>query len=488
MKRKVDINCFLHFTIILLISMAIIVITIRRNPDSDMWWLASTGRYIVEYKAVPKINPFVIHQDFQIIVQQWMAAIVNYLLYENFGRIGLISFSLVVLILTSIAFYSYIRLFTQNENLRFIYLYLAELFFLPYINTRPSLVTIFILLIELNILERYRRSQNDRLLIYLVLLSLWEINYHASFWPFLFVLILPYIIPQVEEISRRTLKSYLVRIWKVLAIILLMLAVGFLNPNGLKNMLYLFYSYREAEGFGVIQELMRVNIISFSGMGVLISCITCAFYIQKHKKNIDLCHLCLAVGMIILATMHLRNQYFLILGCIPILCDVWNENIDKLWRQKTSLFIAIFIVILFVTMVVGFVYIILFQNLYKETRVLDTSYTPVEAADYLDKKEDVVLYTTFNAGGYLEWRGNKVYIDARPELFSDTINQKEDVLEEYKEVYIGTINFDKFIEKYKFTHLIVDSSSILDIYLRYSNEYIPKIETKEYILYEKKDI
>src|SRR5699024_2244011 len=49
----------------------------------------------------------------------------------------------------------------------------------------------------------------------------------------------------------------------------------------------------------------------------------------------------------------------------------------------------------------------------------DSADTPVKAADYLEGKgaEGARIFTTFNAGGYFEYRGFRCFIDARPELY-----------------------------------------------------------------------
>ena len=56
--------------------------------------------------------------------------------------------------------------------------------------------------------------------------------------------------------------------------------------------------------------------------------------------------------------------------------------------------------------------------------------TPVNTADYLDRigadKRTTQVLTFFNAGGYLEYRGYKVNIDPRPELWSPAITASGD--------------------------------------------------------------
>ena len=74
----------------MLIPIVIILWVLRLTcVDSDSYFLMATGRYIVENGEVPKINPFVIHSDLAIIVQQWIIDVINYLLYDNFGINGM---------------------------------------------------------------------------------------------------------------------------------------------------------------------------------------------------------------------------------------------------------------------------------------------------------------------------------------------------------------------------------------------------------------
>ena len=87
-------------------------------------------------------------------------------------------------------------------------------------------------------------------------------------------------------------------------------------------------------------------------------------------------------------------------------------------------------------------------------------------------KDDVILYVDFNEGGYTEFMGLRSYIDGRAELFVKKFNGKSDIFEEYVGVRKGTFDCASFVDKYKFTHLMVYNDSVLDEYLNDSDEYI----------------
>ena len=117
----------------------------------------------------------------------------------------------------------------------------------------------------------------------------------------------------------------------------------------------------------------------------------------------------------------------------------------------------------------------------------DSVLTPIVAADYLDlvARQKAVLYTEFNNGAYMEWRGYQVYMDARPELFQTEINGQEDVYTEYVNVQNGTIDYAEFLDKYGFTYLIVSDGALLGMYLSLDTGYEVVVEGNGYTMYER---
>ena len=65
------------------------------NPDSDTFFLAAAGRYIVENGEIPTVNPFVIHENFGIVIQQWGFDVIIYSMYNAMGNFGLVLYILI---------------------------------------------------------------------------------------------------------------------------------------------------------------------------------------------------------------------------------------------------------------------------------------------------------------------------------------------------------------------------------------------------------
>ena len=70
MQKKIEITKMLYFYIFAFLGIMLFFCAVSLNPNNDMWWMIATGRYIVENKSIPSINPFVIHDKYSIIIQQ----------------------------------------------------------------------------------------------------------------------------------------------------------------------------------------------------------------------------------------------------------------------------------------------------------------------------------------------------------------------------------------------------------------------------------
>ena len=165
----------------------------NRLPNSDIWFVLTLGRYTTT-KGIPTIEPFTIHEGLSYVMQQWGSASIMWKVFDWFGSYGLLVLIFIVLLILMILFYKLCR---QSNKSRFISTLLTTLVFCfigrLFIVQRPHIFTFVILLIELLLLEKYSKTHNWKYLIGLPILSIIQINLHASMWYFLFLFILPYI-------------------------------------------------------------------------------------------------------------------------------------------------------------------------------------------------------------------------------------------------------------------------------------------------------
>lgn len=481
----------IFFTKLMIIAILLLLVCLVKgnNPDPDSYFLAATGRYIVQNKTVPKINPFCIHEEFGIIIQQWVPAILNYVLFESFGEWGLVWYAIVALYIQIVLFYVYISIFTKSWHSRWICSLLGGFLLAIFATSRPTSISFCIILLELIILEKVARGEKQkRTLWWLVPISIAEINFHAALWPGLFIMMLPYIffekMPKgwrIAEIKEFFFEWYEEK-REYLKVIPCMIVTALLNPNGIRGILYLIYSYGNLTD--QISELQSPTMYSVFGIVIILCvCLVCV-YICKLREKKDMKTVYMALGCLLLAMMHLRNLWYLLIGIGPIAAE-WIPSVvkesDTPFLSKKRYVLAELILIAAAAMAIHY------EWTTTEIDIKDRQMAPVFAADYLDSLDSsqIVLYTEFNNGAYMEWRGYRVYIDARPELYEKKINGKEDIFEEYMTIRGNELDYKEFLEKYHFTHMIVSDREALYTYLTLSPEYQIVVEGTGYHLFER---
>ena len=473
-----------------------------RVPDSDTFFIAATGRYIVENGIVPTTNPFVIHEGFGMIVQQWLFDVLIYGIYNTFGNLGLFVYVTLIYAASMLLLYKYFGLFTENKKLKNVVLIISSVLYIAYAVARPTGVSFIMMLGLLYCMEKYRRTQKTLYLLVFPIVSLVLINVHAAMWPIMFVLLLPYIFPYTwptKDNFKENAKKWFNKNKFVLLTMAVMVGVGFVNPNGLKGMTYVLASYGSATGGIEIKELVPPATNELIGIIILIvaSLIAVYTYMNKdklvdknHDSQYEFTRIYMALGTLVLACMHSRNMWYLILGGAPVILTVLsNFSLRKAKPKKEQPTYALFIKALYsVVLIVAVSAIMFITTDYSELTNKDSQVAPIKAVEYLNEKapDDLKLYTEFNNGAFLEWHNYKVYMDARPELFQKNINGKEDIYTEYSSVIKGEIDYQEFLNKYNFTHLIVKEHTLFDMYLRQNPSYVAAVDGEDYTLYELK--
>ena len=61
--------------------------------DNDTWFILNCGRYVVETGTIPHVEFASIHEGLHYVMEQWLAAVLFWKIYINFGADGLIFFS-----------------------------------------------------------------------------------------------------------------------------------------------------------------------------------------------------------------------------------------------------------------------------------------------------------------------------------------------------------------------------------------------------------
>ena len=458
-----------------------------RVLDFDFYFLYSIGDYIVHH-GFPFTDVLSMHSSMKIVVQQWLSSVIFYYIYTFLGKYGIIS--LVYICNTAICYLSYrlILLISKNDLLAVTIAALTDFFiFDPFMATRPQLFTYTILLVEIYLLEMHVQAKKSKYLIGIPVLSLILINLHAAMWLMLFVFMLPYLISAIpiklENFKKEAQGDFLF----LIAVAAVSGVAGLLNPYGLDNMLYLFSSYGH-RCFTLIMEMQPTNIDSnegkflFAALGIAIVIL---FFIRKQVPAVRF--FLLFFGTLVLGLLQIKGiPYFLLFGIPAFTCVLRDFSILDLAKPlkksitKTSKILGlIFFGICFIYVCEARFFITNDVRLAQEEHIshLDA------AIEILDRSEEpVVLYTNFNDGQYLEFKGYHPYIDGRAEVFLSANNKDYDYFNEYACLFDGGFYYRDFIDKYDFNYLIIHRSN--DCFI-----YMPLIHDDDFeLVYESYDV
>ena len=468
MKKRVSVS-YLYFLLPLLFFF---LIAYSRQVD-DIWFLFSHGRYVLN-NGFPHTDFLTMHSGLHFVMQQWGFSVILYFFYHYFGSIGVLFFIGIINLLIIYFLYKICMIISSNNTYFscLITCIIDLVLQLNFIIPRPQIITFLLLIITMYIFERYTKDRNDRGIYFLPLISLLLVNCHASMWFMFFIFCMPYLAEYLIHKDKRIIK--------VIIMIVISFLVGFINPYGTEAMFYALNSY----GVPLINLLIR-EMHSFSLKGdhflisnsslILVIMITEIIFFIKNYKKYSIHSILFFLGLSFMSIVNLRNMSFLIFGTIPFIMYSISKKLKSTIPIYSLLIVFSIIPVLFI-----------FQLSHSFYKIDDLERK--EFVSYLNKntnKKNVRIFTYFNDGPYLEYNGYKVYMDTRAEVFLKKNNHKEEIFNEYYKVLIGDINYDKFIDKYSFTHLLVHKDTNIYDYIKKNNNYKLVYHKKDLYLYER---
>jgi hypothetical protein len=449
--------------------------------DNDIWFIFNHGRYVLS-NGFPYIEPFTIHEGFKFVMQQWLSAVIYYSIYKYLGVIGVFIFTLLINYLITLMLYKLCYLISNNHKLSFI-IALAIDFLLThfgFIVTRPQIITYLVLIIFTYLIEYYIKTGKNKVLLFLPVISILEINLHMSMWWMLIIICLPFICYMLfEKYIKHQKENYSSQLFIITFSIVFL--CGFLNPYKLDGVLYLFKSTNN-NIVNFILEMYKPGVFDpnflFCYLIFFMNFVAYLFFYKKYGK-INVAYLLLLFGMFLFSLMAIKSlPYFYIFGMYPLAYYFKDLKIKKKikipYKEELIKYAYLAVFMVFITSIT-----FLIDTKYS-TKLSNYQYFISKGTDYLiskyDKK-DIKAFCSYMTGGYLEYRGIKVYIDPRAEVFYKKMNTKKDVFDEYYELEIKNSNIDDFINKYKFTHLILTKDDTL--YQKFkSDKYVLDYEEK----------
>lgn len=461
-------------------------LNIGKHLDNDFWFTANHGRYILE-NGFTNIEPFTIHCGLTFSFEKWLTSVIFYSIYDKLGVKGMMILLYVVGALILFIFYKAIMLVTeQNKRISIIFTVLfSSTFFGHFIVTRPQIFSYLILILEFFLCEKYIKTSKWQFLIALPFLSCLFMQLHSTMWPMFFIVLMPYLFDfkKIASINFLNVEKEASNYKKIPLYIFTFISITslFINPYGYKSVIYFFNSLG-VNNLSLINELQKTTVFSFVYYGI-VPLIALLFYLIKRAyKQIPLRYLYFYIGTLLLSTYALRNTaYFAIFGTLTIVYLYKDNEVILGDRSKTiinslaSFVLLVFILIAFSTPVKEF------KNTYGYSALIE--FNEKYTGNY-EENQNIKLYTSFNTGSYAEWLGYKTYIDPRAEVFLEKINNKEDIIQEFKKLISGKIHYKDIQEKYDFDYWLVENGNLVENYISRDNDYKLLFEKDSYSIYK----
>lgn len=440
--------------------------------DNDIWFIMATGEEIVK-NGIPYTNPFSLHEGMGIVVQQWLSCVISYLIYGAGGFVGLGIWTLFLFAILVFSFYRVSRMIRDDsygsEMIMLVFLPLVPILS-TYASVRPHLYTMIAFVWIVGLLTAYRRTSKLAYIVPLPFIVALHVNFHASMAPFDIVIMVCYLIPDLLKPLHE--RGYLLKIgcieWDYKRIPLLIVTVASIlallaNPYFIDGALYVVRSLGTASYRDYISE-MNPLVPASHWIYIMVSLFVIVTAISlgaQGSKRINFPLLLLVVGTSALSFTQIRNLWLGPLFCAFYLVSIGAHHSILLFaRAKAAKILSWAVAALGA---IGCCLLIAFEAPALQAQPENDSSTPVAAIDYLDEigadKDKTRILNFFNSGGYFEYRGYKVVMDPRPELWAPSITGLSfNYYEEFVDMTMGDTYIDDYIAKYDLNVYVVDKT------------------------------
>lgn len=402
--------------------------------DTDLYYMIPTGRYILE-NGIPYTNPFCITEGLPIIIQNWLYCMGIAFIYNHLHTFGLWMVMIVQLLLMYFVLTEFFHIRSSRNKILIGFASAFIMAVFSYLSLRPEIITFVLVMAELLGIEKYRTTGKVRYAWLLPLTVLLEINLHASYWVMHYILLLPYLVPVPKFLKLRNKAMTTAECNKIVLPLLTSAGCLFLNPYGYKNILYVFHSL-QSNVFSVvtISEQQAFSIKSLYAAMVLFF----LYLLRRAHRNriLDSVSFFMGIGTFILVIDKIKWIAFFAIGfayVIRCFTSEWEKN-NRFNFGEIRIPMCCTVVLAVAYLVIGYAFVD-YEPLFFDTKtdeyMLKTNFVSISEemnsiGDYLDEHDpDARIFARFEHNNYFEFRGYRVFYDARPELYVPEIAGKD---------------------------------------------------------------
>ena len=431
----------------------------------DELYIIRNGENILKY-GFTTVDSLTMHNDLSCINQHWLTSVIYYELDKLDMPIVRLMYFAVTCILVIVALYFLLKLICKDNFVSFICCMFTTILFGMFnmFDPRPMTLTMAMVLMFIYLLELYSKKPLSKYTAGMIIISVLLINMHASLWWMLCVSILPYV---CDFSQKRFGKSLFCRLkLKYIKLFGIILATGFVNPYGIKAMLFLFESGIDDYTRNFCIEVRPVILTNYNLKFYCTAAFALFFVIMSFICNRAVGRFVwFSVGGILMTAFAVRNIGFMVLFImfnLSYMTSYLFNNTKHKFRYDLLAFPVSFLFLLY-----GLPVYISIMNITADTvyPILHNGCVALDeyvAENNIDKS-DFNIYSHEAWGSYLEYNYYRPFEDCRNEVLRKSMNKQYDYYAESCDFRSGHVSCDYLLETYDIQAIYVAQYYIDDI-------------------------
>lgn len=408
---KFDKECFKTIFFYLLLFLLSIVFTVSANNyDNDIWSRLISGMAIVQTGHILKYDFLSFTPTHEWFDHEWLSGVLFYITQSKLGHIGILFLQIIIIFVTMVFFVQAVKI-KYADKIDYKNILISFVVLKSFLSTYASPIrcqsfTILFFMIELYILEKIRKTGDNKLFYILPLLFLFWANMHGGVFAGLGILIL-YTIG--EYLNKKSFKYYI--IFAFICFLTL-----FINPYGIDYVKFLLY----AVNFNHSNILEWSNLFSlgykiYMPFALLMLSYIMIEFIKCFKNGFSYVKLDKTKFLVIAVTLYLAVSHIKMISffalAVPMFCysDIYLLFKNIKFPKYTMQFVN-----------VGFlVYSIIVISSTNFIPLIDYNHYPVLETEFVRKNHiNGKILTSFANGAYVSYKlypQNTIYMDGRYE-------------------------------------------------------------------------
>jgi hypothetical protein len=431
------------------------------NMDGDLPRHLLTGRFILETRSIPHLEPFAYPYEGRAYVShEWLADVIFYLIQSTFGLAGLVLLAAPLLATTFTVVYSYTSArFDVRLPALLLVLWGAGVTSLNWV-VRPHLISMCLLALWLVWIDKVARGEKFPLWAFFVTMILWS-NLHGEFIAGMLTTLAYTAGWTMEFIFNRlnTDPKTGARLW------IIFITSGFaslLNPAT-------YHPYVTIFGFVgnpyLMSRMSEANPPDFSqgGFLVLLGLLAVSiFLLALHPKRLGAGSAFLLAGFSAMSLMAARNLHLYGIVAPFVLAETLGgltspkavraveSALKNVEGQVKSIWWPVVTVVVFAGLTLGSKV----RNIFS----FDPAFFPINAVTWLESHpQQGQMFNDLNWGGYIAWRlwpDQKVFADSMADVTGE-------LTREFEIASTLSTGWDDILSKYQVELIIMPPDSVL---------------------------